>query len=380
VLPADAFAHAARELPPVCDPKALLRAATTRSGATRAAEAREQLLHAPLPKGLEQELADLWKAEKDKCPWGFSVRSSATCEDGTIASMAGLAESFLGVRGPDELARAIREVWASIASGRALAYLATHGIREVGMAVILQRVVPAEAAGVMFTRMPGSRTNERVINCAFGLGVPVAQGALAPDMLRVDEQGRIVDQVIAHKPFAMVVGPTGLVRTDVADPRRPSLDRAHIAALAEIAARIERIEGGAWDVEFACDAEATWVLQARPATGRGFPDGGDENTIWSRANVGEALPGVATPLTWSVAGAFSESGFKRAFASLGCTVPRGAKLVGNVYGRFYLNATQFMRIAAQVPWLDPKTLVELAGGAGGEELAHQVEDVSKVGF
>jgi pyruvate,water dikinase len=380
VLPVDAFAHAAHELPPVCDPKALLRAATTRSGAARAAEARELLLNAPMPKGLEAELEALWEREKGRSPWGFAVRSSATCEDGTIVSMAGLADSILGVRGVDGLVRAIREVWASIASGRALAYLSTHGVREVGMALLIQRVVPAEAAGVMFTHMPGSRTNERVINCAFGLGVPVANGVLTPDMLRVDEQGRIVDEMIADKPFAMVVGESGLVRTDVADPRRPSLDQAHITALAEIATRIERIERGAWDVEFACDPEATWVLQARPATGRGFPEGGDEHTVWSRANVGEALPGVATPLTWSVAGAFSEGGFKRAFASLGCTVPRGATLVASVHGRFYLNATQFMRIAAQVPWLNPKTLVELAGGSGGDELEHQVANVSHTGF
>ena len=110
-------------------------------------------------------------------------------------------------------------------------------------------------------------------------------------------------------------------------------------------------------------------MQARPATGRGFPEGGDADTVWSNVNVGEALPGVATPFTWSVAGAFSEAGFRRAFAALGCRVPKHARLVGNVHGRFYLNLTQFMRIAAQVPFLDPRTLVELGGGWGGDELA-----------
>jgi pyruvate,water dikinase len=102
--------------------------------------------------------------------------------------------------------------------------------------------------------------------------------------------------------------------------------------------------------------------------------------VWSNINVGEALPGVATPLTWSVAGAFSEAGFRRAFAALGCTVPKHARLVGNIHGRFYLNLTQFMRIAAQVPWLDARSLVDLGGGAGGDELAVQVADVSKRGF
>ncbi len=133
-------------------------------------------------------------------------------------------------------------------------------------------------------------------------------------------------------------------------------------------------------MEFACDGSKTWIVQARPATGLGFPDGGDEDTVWSNVNVGEALPGVATPFTWSVAGAFSEAGFRRAFAALGCRVPKHARLVGNVHGRIYLNLTQFMRIAAQVPFLDPRTLVELGGGWGGDELAVQVQDVSHRGF
>ncbi|MDP9000090.1 MAG: PEP-utilizing enzyme, partial [Myxococcota bacterium] len=119
---------------------------------------------------------------------------------------------------------------------------------------------------------------------------------------------------------------------------------------------------------------------ARPATGRGFPDGGTADTVWSNVNVGEALPGVATPFTWSVAGAFSEAGFRRGFAALGCRVPKHSRLVGNVHGRFYLNLTQFMRIAAQVPFLDPRTLVELGGGWGGDELAAQVQDVGRGAF
>jgi len=163
-------------------------------------------------------------------------------------------------------------------------------------------------------------------------------------------------------------------------PLAPALGRDDITRLAEIAARLEKLEPVAWDVEFACDDERMWVVQARPATGQGFPEGGEADTVWSNVNVGEALPGVATPFTWSVAGAFSEAGFRRAFAALGCRVPKHARLVGNVHGRFYLNLTQFMRIAAQVPFLDPRTLVDLGGGWGGDELATQVEGVSRRGF
>ena len=381
VLPEDAFTAALRDLPPGCDPRVLLRAAGGRAGFTRAAEARQDLLSAALPQGLEEELGQLWRRVEPRAPWGLAVRSSATCEDGALVSMAGLAESRLGVRGGPALAAAIRAVWASIASGRALAYLAAHGVRDVGMAVVLQCVVEAEAAGVMFTRSPDPRAqNERVINAGFGLGTRVLDGVAAPDSLRVDPRGRVIQAVIARKAHASVIGPDGLTEIPVTDPDRPALDDARILALAEIALRLEKLESVAWDLEFVCDAKGIWLVQARPITGRGFPDGGDEGTVWSAINVGEALPGVATPMTWSVAGAFSEEGFRRAFATLGCSVPRHAHLVGNVHGRFYLNLTQFMRIAAQVPWLEPRTLVELGGGSGADELALQVVGVSRRSF
>jgi pyruvate,water dikinase len=134
------------------------------------------------------------------------------------------------------------------------------------------------------------------------------------------------------------------------------------------------------DFEFVIESDRVWLVQARPALGTAFPDGGDAETVWSRANVGEALPGAATPLTWSIARSFSERGFRKAFASLGCTVPRNVRLVANVHSRFYLNLTNFMRIAAQVPGLDPKTLVDLGGGSEVEILERQVAGVSRRAF
>src|SRR5262249_35003339 len=126
-----------------------------------------------------------------------------------------------------------------------------------------------------------------------------------------------------------------------------------------------------------------WILQVRPITGFGFPEGGDARTVWSRANVGEALPGPATPLTWSVARAFSDKGFHEAFAGLGCKVPRGVSLVGNVHGRFYLNLSAFMQIAAQVPMLSPRALLTASGGASEaaiEALDREIDGVSRRRF
>ncbi|MBS2015273.1 MAG: phosphoenolpyruvate synthase [Deltaproteobacteria bacterium] len=379
VLPQKAFTAALRELPPACEPRSLLRAATGRGVYARAAEARQELLKVKLPSRLEEELAELWERHGASAPWGFAVRSSATAEDGALISMAGLAESVLGVRGPTALADAVRRVWASIASGRALGYLAAHGMRDVGMAVVLQPIVRATAAGVMFTRKHGG-PRERIVNAGFGLGSPVVDGVTSPDMLRIGEDGHVIESIIARKPRAAVVGDEGLIEIAVDKPDEPVLDAAHIAELTKLARKLETIEDVPWDVEFACEGDRIWLVQVRPVTGRGFPEGGDASTVWSSVNVGEALPGVATPFTWSVAGDYSESGFRKAFGTLGCTVPKHARLVGNVYGRFYLNLTQFMQIAAQVPWLDPRTLVDLGGGSGGEELARQVGDVSHKRF
>jgi pyruvate,water dikinase len=387
VLGTDAFTSVLRDLPPGCDPKQLLRAAGGRFAHERAAEAREALMKANLPRGLAVELDELWRAESARSPWGFAIRSSATCEDGSILSMAGLAETKLAVFGDEAIGAAIREVWASIASGRALNYLAAHGVRDFGMAVVVQRMVRAEAAGVMFTQMRdpitarrADRARERVVNVGLGLGAPVVDGTSTPDMLRFDSKGRVVESLVADKTSALRVERGALVQTTVTGGTKSALDAARIRDLAEIAARLEKIEDVAYDVEFACDESKTWIVQVRPTTGGGFPEGGDATTVWSSVNVGEALPGVATPMTWSIAGAFSEEGFRRAFATLGCRVPKSARLVGNVFGRFYLNLTEFMRIAAQVPWLDPRTLVELGGGSGADEVAAQVARVSHKGF
>ncbi len=381
VLGVDAFTAALKELPPGCDPKQLLRAAGGRSAHERAAEARELILKAALPRGLSVELDELWRAESSRSPWGFAVRSSSTCEDGSVVSMAGLAQTNLAVFGDEAIADSIRMVWASIASGRALEYLAAHGLRDVGMAVVVQRMVCAKAAGVMFTQHR-DRLRERLINVGVGLGAPVVDGTSTPDMLRLDDKGRVIDALVADKQATLVVADKKLVSVplDAETGRRLALSDVRIRELADIAMRLERIEDVAHDVEFACDDTRTWVVQVRPATGRGYPEGGDAKTVWSSVNVGEALPGVATPMTWSVAGAFSEAGFRLAFATLGCRVPKNARLVGNVHGRFYLNLSEFMRIAAQVPWLDPRTLVELGGGSGADEVAAQTLDVSHRGF
>ncbi len=386
-------------LPRGHDLATLIKLSHTQAGVDRAARARDRILAMELPAGLTAALEALSTAMDAAAPWGFAARSSATCEDADETSLAGLASTVLGVRGPAALADAIRRVWASAFLPRALAYLSHAGVRDLAMAVVLQLVVQADAAGVLFTAPPPGlegehwRPDERLVNATLGLGAPVVEGAAPTDTVRLRRAGEPLC-VVAEKRHALRVGASGLEEVPVPEALagRAALGPEALAAVARLADRLEEHapklfgKAGPLDVEFAVEeaAEPTvWLLQVRPITGGGFPEGGHAETVWSRTNVGEALPGPATPLTWSIARAFSDRGFHEAFAALGCKVPRGASLVGNVQGRFYLNLSVFMQIAGQVPGLSPRALLTASGGANDaviETLERQLEGVSRGRF
>lgn len=390
VIDAAPFLHMVKEgLPAGHDPQTLLGLVGGPKGLDRIGRARELILGWEIGAGLRAALRALWDSTHSVAPWGLAVRSSATTEDVELTAMAGLASSILGVRGTQELEDAVRQVWASAILPRALSHLASRGVTDIAMAVVIQVVVQADASGVMFTRPPPGTDehvwarDERLVNATLGLGAPVVNGAVSPDMIRFSARhGGARDTTVANKTRAMVIGNQGPEFIDVAAAvaQAPALSEAVLRQLGDLATRLEAVEDVAHDVEFAVQQGRLFVVQARPVTGTGFPEGGSEETVWSRANVGEALPGVATPMTWSVARGFSERGFRQAFGSLGCSVPRDAVLVTNVHGRFYLNSTQFMRIAAQVPGLDPRTLVSLGGGNGVDVLEKQVRGVSRAAF
>ncbi len=396
VLEAKLFTRFVDEaLPKGHDIGALLKLAGTREGTDRSARARDRILRTALPNELTRALEALWRTVEPEAPWGLSVRSSATCEDAHNSSLAGLATSILGVHGPAGLADAVRQVWASLYLPRTLLYLQRWGTRSAAMAVLVMPVVRAKAAGVLFTSPPAGlagprwRDGERLVHATLGLGSPVVDGANVVDTYRLHQDGTVIESVIAQKTTELTVEGGQLVaRTvEIDRARRPALSSGALADLSRIAGRLVSREREALDIEFAVEdeggADHVVVLQARPITGGPFPEGGDDETVWSRANVGEALPGAATPLTWSVARGFSDLGFRAAFAALGCRVPKGVTLVSNVFGRFYLNLTAFMDVAGQVPGLSPRSLLEQSGGAPDsiiDLLERRAARVSKRGF
>jgi pyruvate,water dikinase len=306
-----------------------------------------------------------------------AVRSSSTAEDSAARSFAGIQESLVGVAGVRSVLDAMRCVWASLWSESAQAYLEPQlaGLEEpVMVGVVVQLLVNPDVAGVLFTRNPitGAAT-EVVINSSFGLGEPVLSGLLSPDLFVVNKKSFcLIDKAISKKSFKIVIqnGHRTRIKLDAERATEASLDEASLKRLTELGLRVEATLAGARDIEWALADGEVWLLQARPITGpvmpgpeRGAPGDlpGHQGDVWTNANVGEALPGVATPLTWSIAARYSEHGFRRAFAALGCDVPEGVVLVARFRGRIYLNLTRFSEIAAQLPFLSPMTIAELGG-------------------
>ena len=207
----------------------------------------------------------------DEC-LAVAVRSSATAEDLPGMSFAGQQESYLNVRGDAALLDAVRRCWASLWTARAIAYRNRHGIAPevVSLAVVVQELAPAEAAGVMFTANPLTGDRGHVlINAGWGLGEAIVGGLVTPDALEVDKaSGAIVEQQIADKAV-MTVRTADSTRVDpVPDDRRHAavLDPDQAAALASIGVQIERLYGGPMDIEWAIRGREIFILQARPIT------------------------------------------------------------------------------------------------------------------
>jgi len=144
---------------------------------------------------MAEEVREAYEKLSQDPETAVAVRSSATAEDLAGASFAGQQETFLNVRGAEALMEAIQRCWASLWTARAMAYRKRQGIdpATVSLAMVVQRMVEAEAAGVMFTANPANgRRNEASISAAWGLGESVVSGSVTPDSMIVEkESGRL---------------------------------------------------------------------------------------------------------------------------------------------------------------------------------------------
>ncbi|MGH9686726.1 MAG: PEP/pyruvate-binding domain-containing protein [Candidatus Acidiferrales bacterium] len=236
---------------------------------------RERVESASLPEDLNSQilaaLTDL--CGKDNNP-PLAVRSSATTEDAADASFAGLQDTYLWVIGAQDVLECIRSCWASLYSVPSIAYRRKHGIPEnaVAMAVVVQGMVNARKAGVMFTRSP--QTGDRsvvTIESAWGLGSAVVSGEVTPDRFVVAKiTGEILVREISDKHVRHLPSPSGGVEefeTPEDLRRAPSLTDKELLELKDLARVVERHYGRPQDIEWAIDQLGkTLLLQSRPET------------------------------------------------------------------------------------------------------------------
>ncbi|MBL9213677.1 MAG: hypothetical protein JNL92_24650 [Opitutaceae bacterium] len=317
----------------------------------------------PLPPAAAAELA---QAVRELSPDGapLAVRSSARDEDGADHSFAGLFESFLSVP-PEQVAAMVEAVRRSGAGERVRAYRRERGLDGPAPvpAVLVQRMVAAEAAGVAFSADPVSgRRGHVVVSAVLGLGTALVGGEADADTFTVDRRGAIVARTIVPKPVAHrpAAGLGGGVRPEAVPAgtaAQPALTDAQVGEVAALARAAERLCGRPQDIEWALAEGRIWLLQSRPITslaGRPDPDG--VLTLWDNANIAESYNGVTTPLTFSFARGVYESVYREFARLMGVPERRieenrdlFPRMLGLIEGRIYYNLISWYRLLALLP-------------------------------
>ena len=312
-----------------------------------------------------------------------AVRSSATVEDLPGMSAAGQHDTYLNVRGEAAVLDAVRRCWASLWSARAIGYRARRGVEPggVSIAVVVQQLVPAEAAGVMFTIDPvGGAHDKVVISANWGLGESVVAGDVTPDVAVVDRaSGTLVSYQVGSKEVMTVADGTATRATGTPAGLRSAavLSPGQAVELARVGLAIEKLYAEPVDIEWALAAGELSVVQARPVTtpaprpaagpGEQWNDSLDGDYLWSNGNLGEAFPDVMTPATWS----FVEVLMTR--MTFPPSLP-GYRGYGRIGGRFYANVSMSLSLEA-LAGISPRRFAALFGPVLGK--LPPVEDIPR---
>ncbi|MBN2007165.1 MAG: phosphoenolpyruvate synthase [Anaerolineae bacterium] len=274
----------------------------------------------------------------------LAVRSSATAEDLPGASFAGQQETFLNIQDIPALLNAVKACWASLWTARAIGYRARQGIapEDVALAIVVQQLIPADVAGVMFTANPlNGQRNQTVINATWGLGESIVSGRVTPDSFTVEKNTHaIVERCIATKHVLTARTERGVEERPVPELQRSraTLSDDQVAELAELGKRIEELYGMPMDIEWTLLNGEFAVVQARPITVLPEPvpeppthwPVPDPKAFTYRGSIIELLPDPLTPL----------------FATLGCKAINAGtlRLFSEIVGRDVLNDVIFVTV------------------------------------
>lgn len=259
----------------------IVNSATTLKQQQDASEKIEALFDEAHPDGsIAREITSSYeRLEIDGEPAPVAVRSSATAEDTADASFAGQQETYLWIQGLEDVSHHVTRCWASLFTPQAIAYRARLGIlsKEVAMGVVVQAMVPAEAAGVMITLDPVTGDSSQLsIEAAHGIGHAVVSGEVNPDRYAVDKvtlevrSKTIVAKQIAYR-FDPEIGSVRSIPVPEEEQTAECVTDAEVAELAKLGKRMEHLLGDPQDIEWAIGpgksgSRELFLLQARPET------------------------------------------------------------------------------------------------------------------
>lgn len=200
-----------------------------------------------------------------------AVRSSATAEDTSSASFAGQQETFLNVKGKENLIEHIKKVFASLFTPRSIYYRIKKGFKHenVLIAVVVQLMINADKSGVIFSHNPIDKSENIVIEAVFGLGEGIVSGKIKPDFYLVSRDLDILEEKIADKKIAITRdsnGKTIVVNLTKEKSKRRVLTAEEIKKLASYAIKLEKHYNLPQDIEFAIDSGEIYIVQTRPIT------------------------------------------------------------------------------------------------------------------
>jgi rifampicin phosphotransferase len=365
-------------------------AATAISDGEASAALRALFYGLRLPEAVAAQAREAYLALDPTGTALVAVRSSATAEDLVDASFAGQQDTYLGIRGVESVIAHIARCWGSLFTPHAIGYRRRFDVPvdDLAMAVVVQSMVDAEAAGVMMSLDPVTGDRSTVfISAAHGLGEGVVVGDIESDSIWVDKSGPAVTRAESvHQAEAYRYDADGDVRRQPLPAElqdKPALLPQEAVELARIAIRMEQQQGCPQDLEWAIDLDHTgarriWLLQSRPETvwanrstqslnrppalhGPTRPD-----TTWTTTNVGESVPGIPTPLGWSMWSVAGEIAMRSAFHAIGALsrseldIPAAPqdRLLGIFLGRASLSVSLLCDWAERVPGTDPVTMAE----------------------
>ena len=232
-------------------------------------EIRQAIESIDIPADIIEEITRLLYrlGEKDS----YAIRSSATAEDLPTASFAGLHDTYLNIIGKDLILRHISKCWASLFTERAIIYRVQNGFdhREVHLAVVIQRMVFPQVAGILFTADPITSSRKVLtIDASFGLGEAMVTGVVNADFYKVRD-GEVIDKKISTKKLAIHALKDGGTEEQEIEPEKqnkPALTDEQILQLEHIGRKIEKRFGRPQDIEWCLVADTFYIVQSRPIT------------------------------------------------------------------------------------------------------------------